>query len=148
MVTETKQTAITIKKTRNYRPEKNSNGYNILIGLFMFENETKKKYAAKKEIKQSVKNGKDIADIQISGWAPMTTLIKYDLISSFKFSDEEKYSLTENGYKLANDCYIDLLKGKTEQIQPTLEIENSNDLKTLNFILNDMKINFKYSDVR
>lgn len=103
----------TTKKLKNYRPEKNSSGCNILIGLLKFENETKKKYASKKEIKQTLKKDKEeLGDAPITNWTPISTLIKYDLISNFSFNDEEKYSLTENGFTIATECYAEKIQEK------------------------------------
>ena len=44
-------------KIRNskYKPEKNTNPYFIIIGIFNFENQTGNKYATRKEIKTSFK---------------------------------------------------------------------------------------------
>jgi len=101
------------KKLKKYKPEKNSTGFNILIGLLKFEGEANKKYATKKEIKQALKNAKEeIGDLLISNWTAMNTLIKYDLVSNFQFNDEEKYSLTDTGYQTASDSYVVLLEDK------------------------------------
>jgi len=107
------QKPTTGKKFKNYKPEKNSTGANILIGLLKFESETKKKYATKKEIKQALKNAKEeLGDLLISNWSAMNTLIKYDLVSNFQFSDEEKYSLTDSGFQTATDCYVKKIEDK------------------------------------
>lgn len=98
------------KKLKNYRPEKNTSGFNILVGLLKFENETKKKYASRKEIKETLKKDPDFSTLQITSWAPMATLIKYELISNLQLNEEEKYSLTENGYRVANECFIEKTK--------------------------------------
>lgn len=98
------------KKLKNYRPEKNTSGFNILVGLLKFENETKKKYASRKEIKETLKKDPDFSTLQITSWAPMATLIKYELISNLQLNGEEKYSLTENGYRVADECFIERTK--------------------------------------
>jgi len=151
-----KQTAPTAKKLRNYNPEKSTGSFNILVGLLVFENETKKKYASKKEIKQVLKKVKDdLGDLPISSWAPMTTLIKYELVTSFNFSDEEKFSLTDAGYKTATDCYTKTLEKKLAPEEEsktnagstqacTMNIENSNSgasmYDEINNLLNESKL--------
>ena len=139
-----KQAATTVKKMRSYNPEKSTGGFNILVGLLIFENETKKKYASKKEIKQAIKKEKEtLGDLPINSWAPMTTLIKYDLVLNFTFSDEEKFSLTENGYNTATECYIKTLEKKNAPEEQktasdstkecTMAVESSNSGTSMSF---------------
>jgi len=123
------KTGGTGRKLKKYKPEKNTTGFNILIGLLKFEGETKKKYATKKEIKQALKNEKEeLGDLLISNWTAMNTLIKYDLVSNFQFSDEEKYSLTDTGFQTASDCYVLLLQDK-ENPAPVPSTTSAKDAK-------------------
>ena len=100
----------TTKKLKNYRPEKNTSGFNILVGLLKFENETKKKYASKKEIRETLKKDPEFSTLQITSWAPLATLIKYELIDKLQLNEEEKFSLTESGFRIANECFIERTK--------------------------------------
>jgi len=118
------------KKKKNYKPEMKSTGFNILIGLLKFEDETKKKYATKKEIKQAIKNAKEeLGDLLISNWTAMNTLIKYELVSNFQFSDDEKYSLTDLGFQTATDCFVKLVQEK-ENPEPAAASPPSNPSST------------------
>ena len=116
------------KKTKEYRPVSKTSAFNTLIGLYKFEAETKKKYASKREINQVLKkNQDDFGSLKVSSWSCLPTLIKNGLISNFIFSNEEKYSLTESGYAVASECYLQKL-----QVQAQLESrENLPDLELL-----------------
>jgi len=101
----------TTKKKKNYRPEKGSTGYFILIGLLAFENDTKKKYATKKEIKAYLKKAVDtLGPMEIKNWSTLPTLIKNELVLPFTFNDEEKYSLTDQGVNIATELHMEQLQ--------------------------------------
>lgn len=116
------------KAKKGYRPISKTSGFNILIGLYKFEAETNKKYASRKEIKQILrKNQDDFGVLKISGWTCLPTLINNGLISNFFFSDEEKFSLTETGYTVASECYLQKLQGQAQ-------VESRENIPDLEFL--------------
>lgn len=125
----------TTKKLKNYRPEKNTSGFNVLVGLLKFENDTKKKYASKKEIRETLKKDPEFSDLQITSWAPLATLIKYELIDKLSLNEEEKFSLTESGFRIANECFIE----KTKNADP---VENASTIES-----SKPNSNFKDEDI-
>lgn len=98
------------RKSKSKRPDKNSIAYKILIGLYSYQTATGRKYASKKDIKNSLKDLVDtLGELEIKSWAPIATLIKNELILPFTFGEEEKYSLSLDGHELAVEFYEERL---------------------------------------
>lgn len=118
------------KRKRNYKPDTNSSGCFILLGIKQFEEETSKKYATKKEIKEYLKKLEaTLGTMEVKSWNAIDTLTKNDLIIAFKFNDEMKYSLSLAGKELADDLCCEKLTEKKSGVPSKKDSnESSNSL--------------------
>lgn len=121
------------KKKRNYKPDTNSSGCFILLGLKFYEEETGKKYALKKDIKDQLKKSADfLGPMEVKSWNAIDTLTKNELVVPFKFNDEMKYSLSLAGKELADELCLEKLAEKKSGASTKTSNESSNSLPESN----------------
>ncbi len=48
-----------------------------------------------------------MGEMELKNWGAMETLVKYDLVISFKFEEEVKYSLSKSGKEMADELAME-----------------------------------------